>query len=129
MVEQKALNVIGLSERWNAVSISMTLAVDFGPLALSLGVQGPTMLSVDEPMEKLWSDGLHAGVVRAVHEVVDILAATGIYVEIRDLEISARVDALDEAELGRLIDELEDMSYRTLYPILSEKARRRPNGH
>jgi hypothetical protein len=124
MIEKKAESTVMLSEAL-VVTVSMTLGIDFRPRDQGIGIQGPLMLVPDERMEKIYSDGLRAGVFRAVEEAHEALATNGLFIKLISWQIP---EALGEDELARLANELEKMTYKILYPILAEKAKRR-KGH
>ncbi len=121
MIEKKAESKLALSEASAAVTITTTLSIDFRPHDQGVEIQGPLMLAPDDQMEKLYSDGLRAGVFRAVYDAHGVLATTGISIKLISWQVPERLDALGEEELARLANELEKMTYNMVYPVLAEK--------
>jgi hypothetical protein len=121
MLEQTISRTIALSDRHPDIKVSMTLRVDFQPPEYSVEVsRSPSLISL-EFIEPMWSQGIHSGVLHAVHEVNNILLITGIQINIQSLEVSEHLEIFEEEEIQKLGGALNIMAYDTLYPIFLAK--------
>ena len=122
MVEQAVVRTVALSTRHPTVKISMSILIDFDSPEYSVEVSRPPSLIPIELIEPMWSNGIDAGVLQAVHEASHILSVAGINIKIRSLDISESLDTLDKEEIYGLGSELKSMTYETLFPIFSKKS-------
>ena len=121
MLEQTISRTMALSDRHPDIKVSMTIRVDFQPPEYSVEVSRSPSLIPLEFIEPMWSKGIHSGVLRAVHEVNNILPVTGIQIKIQSLDVSEPLEIVDEEEIQEFGDALNIMSYDTLYPIFIAK--------